>query len=149
MKSVLLVLLLAVLLCQEKTTGINKFLEMKNGAKVTVSKCMAETKLKILRIIVTPSEIIKGDDISLKVQIRALEDITIKSLNVIAHYNGVKIFEDTKDQGKLLKKGEKFIYSYVQSVPTFTPSGAWDVNLYLKNEKDENINCLLCHFDIE
>ena len=151
MKKFFLLIVIAIATCKRESADLNKFLqEPKNGAKVIVSKCMEETKFKITRIKVTPEEVIKGDNIAMKVQGQALEEVTMKDLKVIAHYNGAEIFSEVKDQGgKVVPVGGKFTFEYTQSVPTFTPVGSWDINLYLRNDKDEDVSCILAHFDIE
>lgn len=153
MRTLFLISLIAFSLCEEAPLmDLHKFFgeAKKVGAKITTKICMEETKFKITRTAITPEEIIKGDDIAMKVMGEAQEDLVIKSLFVQAKFNDVNIFSDLKDQGSVeLEDGDSFTYDYSASVPSFTPAGSWNIYLYLKNDKNENISCLLCHFDME
>lgn len=153
MKAVLFVALVALSFCADGPLFDLKSLmkaAVLKGAKIDLSICMEETRFKITRTAVTPEEIIKGDDIALKAQGQALENLVIKNLHLITKYNGADIFVDDKDQGsKEVPAGQTHSFSYTASVPSFTPSGSWDIYLYLQNDKDENVSCLLAHFDME
>ena len=153
MKGVFFVALLAFAFCADGPlfdyTALLKSAMLK-GAKIELSLCMEETHFKITRTTVYPEEIIKGDDIAFKAQGQALEDLVIKNLHLVTKYNGADIFIDDKDQGMHeVPAGKTHSFAYTASVPSFTPSGSWDIYLYLQNDKDENISCLLAHFDME
>lgn len=152
-KIVFLIAIIAIASCADGPLfDITKFLDVSTtneGAKIETEICMDETIFKIGRISIKPEEIIKGQDINFKAQGTALKDIIIKNLHLITKYNDEVIFEDNKDQGsKAVAEGGKFVFSYVASVPSFTPSGSWDIYLYLQNENDEDISCLKAHFDM-
>ena len=73
-----------------------------------------------------------------------------KSLNLVTQYNGADIFTDNKDQGNTaVSAGEKYVYSYTASVPTFTPAGTWDIYLKLQDSNDKVISSLKCQFVME
>ena len=152
-KAILALLIVAVSCADGPLFDITQFLDVSvNGLKVPIvtSICMDETKFQILKQVITPEEITKGEDIAIKVQGAALVDVVIKNLNLVTQYNGADIFTDNKDQGNTaVSAGEKYVYSYTASVPTFTPAGTWDIYLKLQDTNDEVISCLKAQFVME
>ena len=150
-KTLVVLALIAFVACADGPLfDVTKFLDVEvdeGGAPITTEVCMEETKFKILKAVINPTEIIKGSDINIKVQGTALEDLVMKNLNLVTKYNGAEIFTDNKDQGgKAVPTGSKFVYSYTASVPTCTPAGEWDIYLNLQNDADEVVSCLKAHF---
>ena len=147
---IVLALVFAVSCADGPLFDVYQFLDQEvngEGVPITTEICMEETKFKILKTAINPSEIIKGQDINIKVQGQALVDLTMKNLNLVTKYNGADIFTDNKDQGgKAVPTGDKFQYQYTASVPTFTPAGEWDIYLKLENDDDEVVSCLKAHF---
>ena len=79
---------------------------------------------------VTPPEIELGQDVTLKSQVLAMKKLSIQKLKLITKYNGSDIFTDEWD---LLKKLNDLKNSFIltSSVPSFTPTGEWDIYLHL------------------
>lgn len=119
-----------------------------NGAPVTTQICCDEKRFKLIKTVLKPEEIVKGGEILIKVQGVALETLYVKKLRLVTKYNGGDIFTDNKAIEKSLPEGQKLVYDYTASIPTFTPSGSWDIYIYLMDDKDVEIHCLKAHFDM-
>lgn len=118
------------------------------GSPISISVCCDEKRFQYLKSVLKPEEIIKGGEILFKVQGVALEAMTVKKLHLVTKYNGADIFTDNKSIEKTLTEGQKLTYDYTAAIPSFTPSGSWDIYLYLQDDKEIEIHCLKAHFDM-
>lgn len=147
MKAVLILPLVALILCAKPKVEVKD--GAINGAPIITEICMEETKFKITRIVITPEEIIKGEDIGIQVEGEALENMHIVNLHISTTLNGLEIFVDDKPQEAELEEGDKFTWGYDAHVPTFTPAGSWDVIVTLVTDTGETVSCLKVHWDME
>ena len=81
-------------------------------------------------------------------QISALQNVNIKELYLDTLNNGVSLFTDHVAVSKNYATGEKDIVGYTAAIPSFCPSGSWDIYLYLIDEDGNKAATLLAHFDV-
>ena len=125
-----------------------KFLSNSNeGSPITFS-VVEENSCKITRYQAKPDSIIPGDSIEFKMQFTASENVKIKELYLDTLNNGVSLFTDHVAISKDYATGEKDVVGYTAAIPSFCPSGSWDIYLYLKDEDGNIAATLLAHFDV-
>jgi hypothetical protein len=121
---------------------ILKFLaDAKNGAPITVEGCQENPIFKSTKIVVDPTEIIKGQNIRFKVVGVMLSDQIVNKMHLDTFYNGAVIYTTDVDKKNAPVKKGTYGYDYEASVPTFTPSGKWEIFIYLLNDKLEKLSC--------
>merc|ERR1711874_756950 len=77
----------------------------------------------------------KGATIGASLDSTALVDVTIKSIRVQTFYQGTTAQVDNFDYGKSAAAGENLHWYYQQYLPSFTPSGAYTLQVdYLDND---------------
>ena len=81
-------------------------------------------------------------------QFSALQNVNIKELYLDTLNNGVSLFTDHVAVSKNYATGEKDIVGYTAGIPSFCPSGSWDIYLYLIDEDGNKAATLLAHFDV-
>lgn len=153
-KGLVLVLAISSILCNSSSlyesdaaSGFLKMLQTDGGAPVSLSDCMDNPVYIITNKKVDPTEIIKGQSIKIKVAGVMKEEVHVQKLHLDTYYNGGVIYQDNVDkQNQLVAKSGRFIYEYEASVPTFTPSGKWEIFIYLVNSENVNISCLKAEF---
>ena len=133
---------------EEDNTGVlQKFLSDANlGNPITTKDCLSGSKFKIAKLNLTPTEILKGQNIHVKAIGAMAEDVTVSKLHVDAILNGSPIYNQDVPKNENVKKGLWF-YEYEIGVPTFVPSGHWDIFVYVLNSNGEKLNCLQAMFD--
>jgi hypothetical protein len=154
LKGLILILTVTATFCQfnglyesDVPSGFLTMLGAAGGAPVILSDCMTDPVFIITNKKVDPAEIIKGQSIKIKVAGVMKEEVHVQKLHLDTFYNGGIIYQDNVDkQNQLVPKSGKFIYEYEASVPTFTPSGKWEIFLYLVNSENVNISCLKAEF---
>ena len=125
-----------------------KFLSKSNGGSPITFTVVEENSCKITRYQAKPDSIIPGDNIEFKMQFTASENVNIKELYLDTLNNGVSLFTDHVAVGKNYATGEKDVVGYSATIPSFCPSGSWDIYLYLKDGDGNTAATLLVHFDI-
>ena len=121
---------------------ILKFLaDVKNGAPITVESCQENPIFKSTKIVVDPTEIIKGQNIRFKVVGVMLSDQIVNKMHLDTFYNGAVIYTADVDKKNAPVKKGTYGYDYEASVPTFTPSGKWEIFIYLLNDKMDKLSC--------
>jgi len=159
-KGIILILAIAAISCENSKlfdldemltqgTLLNFLNESKmflSGVPVTTDSCLDNPAFKSTKITIDPPELVKGQSIRIKVVGALLNDQTISKLHLETFYNGGSIYKDDVDKGNTLVKKGMYGYDYEASVPTFTPSGKWEIHVYLVNDKGENLSCLKCMF---
>ena len=143
MRTTLFVILLVATL--SKTT---KFLGTSNEGSPITFTVVEENTCQITRYQAKPDSIIPGDSIEFKMQISALQNVNIKELYLDTLNNGVSLFTDHVAVSKNYATGEKDIVGYTAAIPSFCPSGSWDIYLYLIDEDGNKAATLLAHFDV-
>jgi hypothetical protein len=121
---------------------------MTDGSPVSVEPCEDTGLFKITRMTVDPTEIVKGQSIRIKVLGVFLQDVTISKLHLDTLYNGGVIFTDNVDKGNTPQKKGTYAYDYEASVPTFVPSGKWEILINLLNDKEEKLSCVKATFEM-
>lgn len=164
MKAIIFVLAIASISCQvNKLFDLNKMADQgtllqflseagnlrAGGYPVTISDCTSETKarMKITQMKVSPTEVIKGKDIGIKVKGVMLEDQVVQKIHLDTYFNGGVIFQDNVDKGNTQVKKGVYAFDYNASVPTFTPSGKWEIRVWLVNDANDNIACVKAEFN--
>jgi len=110
---------------QDNTGVLEKFLSIaKLGNPVTTKDCLASSIFKVSKINLNPTELIKGQNIHIKVIGAMMQDEVVSKLHI-----------------------EAFYYEYEVGIPTFVPAGHWDIYIYVLNDKGEKLNCLQALFD--
>jgi hypothetical protein len=129
-----------------------KFLEasqmLNEGSPITLEACPDQTFFKPTRTTVTPTEVQKGQSIRMKVMGVFLQDVVVGKLHLDTYYNGGVIFTDNVDKGNTPQKKGTYAYDYEASVPTFVPSGKWEILVTLLSDKDEKLSCLKASFEM-
>ena len=128
--------------------GLQKFLAnvKSNGSPLHTEDCLPNSVFQIKKITITPPEIIVGDNLHIKAIGAMSQDSFVSKLKVDAFLNGEIIFNQEVQKGVLVKKGLWF-YEYEVGVPTFVPTGHWEIFAYVISDKNENLNCLKATFD--
>jgi hypothetical protein len=161
LKAIVLVLAMTTILCNfessefsnvyesEGPEGFLKMLVTAGGSPIVLSNCLDDPIYVITNKKVDPAEIVKGQSIKIKVAGAMKVDTKVQKLHLDTYYNGGIIYQDNVDKkNELVPKGGKYIYEYEASVPTFTPSGKWQIFLYLVNSENVNISCLKAEFSM-
>lgn len=133
---------------EEDNTGVlQKFLsDAKLGNPVTTKDCLPGSIFVISKVSLNPSELIKGQNIHIKAIGAMSNDQVVSNLHIEAFLNGSNIYNQDVAKNQNVKKG-LWYYEYEVGIPTFVPSGHWDIYLYVLNDKGEKLNCLQALFD--
>jgi hypothetical protein len=160
MKIIIIALLIATIVCNQGTlVDLNKMYEqgtltnflalLGDDADISVKDCGdgVNYPISITDSKVSPTKLVKGQDIQIKVKGVALEDTEVTNLHLDTLFNGSSIFKDDKPQsfGKVAAGGE-VVYAYSASVPSFTPAGNWDITMNLQDSSKKNVSCLKVTF---
>ena len=144
MKTTLFIILLVVTFSK---TG--KFLNKSNAEGVPIIfSVIEENTCQITRYQAKPDTVVPGESNEFKMQFVALENVNIVELYLDTQNNGVSLFTDHVDISKSYTTGEKDVVGYSAVIPSFCPSGSWDIYLYLKDSDGNTAATLLVHFDI-
>ena len=143
MRTTFFLILLIATFCK---TG--KFLSTSNDGSPLTFTIIEENICQITRYQAKPDSIIPGDSIEFKMQFTASENVKIKELYLDTLNNGVSLFTDHVAISKDYATGEKDVVGYTAVIPSFCPSGSWDIYLYLKDTDGNTAATLLIHFDI-
>ncbi len=160
-KIFVLVLAIASTTCEQmKLFDLNKMYEQgtllkflgetaQEGSPVTLANCDDADHpavYVITRQLVTPPEIIKGSSINIKVLGKMLSAKSVDKLDLVTLYNGSSIYTDQKVLTKDVGEGEQFMWTYDASVPTFCPSGNWEIFMRLMDKEGTQLSCLKAMF---
>ena len=118
-----------------------------DGYPVTLDLCMDNPIFKVTQKAVQPPTIIKGKSIRIIVAGVMINDQVIQKLHLDTLFNGNKIYTAEVDKKNIKVAKGKWQYDYEASVPAFTPSGHWEIFMYIVNDKNENISCVKGIFD--
>jgi hypothetical protein len=132
----------------EQGTLLNFLADVKGGAPVSIESCQDKPIFQSTKITVDPTEIIKGQNISIKVVGVMLSDQVVNKLHLDTYYNGSVIYTADVDKKNAPVKKGPYGYNYEASVPTFTPSGKWEIFIYLLNDKQEKLSCQKATFNM-
>ena len=125
----------------EQGTLLNFLADVKGGAPITIESCQDKPIFQSTKMVAEPTEIIKGQSINFKVVGVMLSDQIVNKIHLDTFYNGSVIYtQDIDKKNAPVKKGP-YGYTYENSVPTFTPSGKWEIFIYLLNDKQEKLSC--------
>lgn len=116
------------------------------GVPVTLEECMDKPIFKITKMNVTPKEVIKGQNIKIKVGGVMLSEQIVNRLDLKTFFNDGLIYEDKVDKKDVQVKKGAYAYDYEASVPGFTPSGKWEIFVKLINKAEEEISCVKASF---
>ena len=130
----------------EQGALLNFLADVKGGAPITTENCLDTSIFKSIKITVDPTEIIKGQSIRIKVVGVMLSDQIVNKLHLDTFYNGAVIYTQDVDKKNVLVKKGNYGFDYEAAVPTFTPSGKWEIFVYLLNDKQEKLSCLKALF---
>jgi hypothetical protein len=132
---------------QDNTGVLEKFLSIaKLGNPVTTQDCLPASIFKVSKINLNPTELIKGQNIHIKVIGAMMQDEVVSKLHIDAFLNGSSIYNQDVVKNQEVKKG-LWYYEYEVGIPTFVPAGHWDIYIYVLNDKGEKLNCLQALFD--
>ena len=122
--------------------------KLTEGSPVSAESCDDIGVFRMTRMIIDPTTVEKGQSIRMKVLGIFLQDVVLKKIHLETFYNGGVIFTDDVDKGNSPQSQGSYAYDYEASVPTFVPSGHWEIFLHLLNEKDEKLSCIKVSFDM-
>ena len=125
-----------------------KFLSSSNDGSPITFSVVEENSCKITRYQAKPDTVVPGESNEFKMQFTAAEDVYIKEVYLDTLNNGVSLFTDHVAVEKSYATGEKDVVGYSATIPSFCPSGSWDIYLYLKDGDGNTAATLLVHFDI-
>ena len=118
-----------------------------DGFPLIVSDCLENPIFKITQKIVDPPNIVKGGSIKIKVGGVMIHDEIIQKLHFDTFFNGNIIYAyDVEKKNLEVKKG-KWAFDYEASVPTFTPSGHWEIFVYVVNKDNDKLSCIKAVFE--
>ena len=139
---------LFVILFVAALSKTGKFLSSSNEGSPITFTVVEENSCKITRYQAKPDTVVPGDSNEFKMQFSALENVNIQELYLDTKNNGVSLFTDHVAISKNYATGEKDVVGYTAAIPSFCPSGSWDIYLYLKDEDGNTAATLLAHFDV-
>ena len=125
-----------------------KFLSKLNDGVPITFTVVEENSCKITRYQAKPDSVVPGESNEFKMQFTASQDVYIKEVFLDTLNNGVSLFTDHVAVAKNYATGEKDVVGYTATVPSFCPSGSWDIYLYVKDGDDNTAATLKIHFDI-
>ncbi len=152
-KTVLLMVIIAFAVC-EKQLNLDKFLareaddfivENPNGYPITVSNCLPGSPLQITNIKVKPTEVTKGKPIQLLAAGVFTQPEDTTSLHIQTLLDGKSIMESDVPHVSHCSPGP-YSFFYNNNVPTFVPTGHWEVFVYLMGG-DTKLACIKGTFD--
>ena len=139
-------LFLILLVATFSKTG--KFLSQSNDGSPITFTVVEENTCQITRYQAKPDSVVPGESNEFKMQFSALKDIYIKEVFLDTQNNGVSLFTDHVEVAKNYATGEKDVVGYSATIPSFCPSGSWDIYLHIKDGDGNTAATLLVHFDI-
>ena len=133
----------------QKDGTIQNFLALKDdkGYPVSVDMCMDKPTFKVTQKAVQPPNLIKGKSIRIIIGGVMIKDEVIQKLHLDTYFEGKVIYTQDVDKKNTKVARGKWNFDYEASVPAFTPSGKWEIFMYLINAADEQIACIKCSFD--
>jgi hypothetical protein len=117
------------------------------GYPVTITDCMENPVFKITQKVVDPPSMIKGQSIKIKAGGVMMQDVVVQKLHLDTFFNSKVIYTADVDKKNVEVKKGKWAFDYEASVPTFTPSGHWEIFIYIVSKDNTNLNCLKATFD--
>ena len=133
---------------EEKLTFLQENIDNHENVAVIVEQCLVKPIFQITKILLDPNNVIKGQNIRTKIVGVMQSDQSINRLHLETFFNGSSIFTDNVDKKNIFIKKGTYGYEYETSVPTFTPSGLWEIYLYLINESGNNLSFLKMSFSM-
>jgi len=126
-----------------------KFLEdVRGGAPVTLKTCDdQETIYQITKMAVIPPEIIKGESLKMKILGTMKSEQELEKLTIDTNFNGSPIYNENVKKDETVKIGT-YIFEHSAAVPTFTPSGNWEIIMKLLNKNGDELCCLRATFEM-
>ncbi len=120
--------------------------QVKDGQPVKVEQCLDNPTFKPSQITVDPPAIVKGKSIKINVLGVMLSDQIVAKLHLDTYLNGAVIYNaDVDKKNQQVPKG-MYKYDYEASVPTFTPSGNWEIYVHLLSSSGVELNCIRASF---
>lgn len=150
MKSIFIILSIIIAINAEVIflPSENNFLQKAAGGSEVkiVTNCQDGNTFVNSRAISSPKTISKGEKITLKAVGTSFKDLNIERVEVEAFLNGKSSFTDKKEiaSGKVTP-GNDFFYDYETTVPTFVPSGLFEIKVYVVSQ-NERVGCLSASF---
>jgi len=120
-----------------------------DGYPVTLSDCMENPTFKVTQKVVDPPTLIKGQGIKIKVGGVMVQETIVSKLHLDTYFNGKVIYTNEVDKKNVTVPKGKWGYDYEASVPTFTPSGHWEIFIYIVDGSANNISCVKAVFDTD
>jgi hypothetical protein len=132
---------------EKETQSLRTFLERTVGeGEITLENCLEGSEFYITKKKVTPAALIKGEPVRFKAIGIMKSTQMVKRMDLDTRLNGASIFSDSKIKNEQVESGAKYMIDYEANVPTFTPSGNWEIFIYLINDKEEKLSCLRATF---
>jgi hypothetical protein len=132
----------------QKDGTIKNFLQLKDdGFPVTTELCMDNPTFKITQKAVQPASIIKGGSIRIIAGGVMVNDQVVQKIHLDTYFNGAVIYTQEVDKKNVAVPKGKWQWDYEASIPSFTPSGHWEIFIWIINDKNEKISCLKGIFD--
>ena len=109
--------------------------------------CEPGLPIKHIAVKANPTSVIKGEPINFKGKVETNSKVTVSQLIILAKLNNEDAFDAKKDIVTDIVPGTPFLYSYDITVPTYVPSGKFDIFLYLIDKDGKHLSCLNAQFD--
>ena len=116
-----------------------------SGIPITLEECLDNPTFHIAKLTHDPDQLIKGQNIKISVKGTMLSDQDVDKLHLDTYLNGAIIFQDNVSKKGKVAKGP-WAYDYEASVPSFTPSGKWEINVVILNSNQEKLSCVKATF---
>jgi hypothetical protein len=132
----------------QKDGTIRNFLQLKDdGYPVSTELCMENPTFKITQKAVQPASIIKGGSIRVIAGGLMIKDQVIQKIHLDTYFNGQVIYTQEVDKKNVSVPKGKWQWDYEASIPSFTPTGHWEIFFWIINDANEKISCLKGIFD--
>jgi hypothetical protein len=128
--------------------GLEFLADLTDGSKIKLEECSDNPIYKPLNKKVTPDSIIKGENLTIKVNGVFLSDQHVQDLNIVTFKDGTKMDEQTIDKSVDKKKNEHWVWEYGSFVPAFVPAGHWETFIRLRDADHKELCCIKASWDI-
>lgn len=97
---------------------------------------------------VTPFPPAKGDNVNVVAQAKVNTPFTFKALDVFIKWNGITILTQTFPQSGSYNVGDTTVVKFTINFPSISPSGKYEVDAKVKNDKGEYLNCWAVNYSV-
>ena len=119
-----------------------------NGLQIGQSCDASLTGVTVLACDVTPFPPTRGSNVNVVAQGRANVPINFKAVDVFVKWSGVTIITQSFPQSGSYNVGDTAKVKFTINIPSYSPSGKYQVQAKVKNDKGEYLACWEIDFSL-